>query len=330
MNNKNFTSPTLLDIVTKTRHILRSSVVTDNSLIIKEIQQFMDFELPNTLDLKTFRSTWQFQLNALQPAYTFDTKRYSNIGKTILINSIPTRVAEDEDVFFSNFGNYNTFSNTTSFIGNGGSEYRFALPKNLVKGYVSPDGQVTSRIFLNADTGNDFWIALQDNGSGLVDAKDKTQVLGTINYQSGAVFVRFLQPIPSGNTISIVYNTCQPGQPFSCVFKNSVLEFRAVPDKPYVCEVEAYLKPSVLIAEDTKLAYSWLYDYISFGAAIRVYEMQGNTETVERLMFPFKKYEDMVMERSTRQESKLNPFVNRYTDSVYGSSYNRGFYGLRS
>ncbi len=315
----NFTNPTLKDIVAKTKGILRSSVNIQDALIIKEIQQFMDFELPNVLDLKTFRSTWNFSLEPLQSAYHFNTARFTTIGDRVLVNSVPIKVYQEEDIFFSNYGRFNTFGSTVNFSGNGGSSYSFTLSQNLVRGYKNRDGYIQPRVFINAQTQNK-WIHLKDDGNSLIPDEPLDIRAASINYQTGLVNIEFRDNIPSGNPIHAMFNTCKPGYPHACVFKNSMLEFRPVPDISYVVQVNAYLKPSVLINESDPLAYNWLYDYISFGSAIRIYEILGNTETIQRLSPTYNKYEAMVIERSSRQDANLNNFSNIYTSSVYGDN----------
>ena len=305
---------TLASILSRTKTYLQSSSYMSDTDILTEIRLFMDVELPLQNDLSIFKGIWRFQTKPHEYIYPLPLDRYTAIGNFMTVDGIQQEVFFDERQFYSD-SPYNTYrENTAASVGSGGNLYNFNLQTYpVLRGYKTPDGHIASRVFFSALDANGSYAQCGDDGKG--NLRGDT-VNGTINYVTGSVTLNFTNIIPQGNEISSRTVSYTPGYPARALFRGegNMLEFRTVPDKPYIIEVEAQLKPSELVTTMDELAYNWLMDYIALGSARRIFNMLVNDEMLRRTDERYQYYKALINNRTSKQQAA------RDVKTIYDSS----------
>ena len=314
---------TLRDMVEKTRSFLRGSNFNDETQITRSIQRFMDFTLPYSVNLQIFRTTWAFATTPHQPNYT-KPKRYITVGnyKIFYVDGYQRYFTSDFDKFKQYYtSDYYPNAETEITTGDGTASYNIPLPSERIqRGVTSPDGNIKPRFFINTILPSGTRANGFDDGLGNIMG-DGIAANSTIDYQNGTVNINFTENIDEGTPINAIYSTYTLGVPYAAFFQSDVLELRPYPDRAYVVELDAYVKPSVLLEEDNFLNYEWLFDYITLGAARRIFEELGNTNKLDRTEKTFEEYKAFVNNRSSRQESRSEFIETAFTDSVDNFGY---------
>jgi hypothetical protein len=104
---------------------------------------------------------------------------------------------------------------------------------------------------------------------------------GTVDYETGEIFVVFNNPVPEGEFIQTQYNPAKLAIPLGIMWYQNQFTLRPVPDKGYTVELTAYRQPSQALLGSTdpdapNLAgmpeqNEW-WECLAFGAAKKVYE----------------------------------------------------------
>lgn len=311
-------SPSLQDIINKTKSFLRGSNYRDDEQILRAIRQFMDFNLPYYFDIQIFRTIWSFSTEAGQPNYLIP-ERFITIGKDeiMYVNGYPRS-------FTSNIADFKSYYKSDYFPeqdieigqGDGGSSYNINLPHTqITRGVTSPDGYVRARVFINTKFSDDTFVVAQDDGNGNLIG-DNIAENSTIDYVNGTISITFLEPIAEGQRIGATYGTYSGSSPFVALIQNRMVEMRPIPDRAYLVEFDAYIKPSVLLDSDDILQYEWLFDFITLGAARRIFEELANKVMLDRTEKTFLEYKAMVNNRSARQDSSSKKVKSTYTNTI--------------
>lgn len=284
--------------------------------ITEEIQLFMDVELPYNNDLNIFSGVWRFQTQPHVCSYQLPLDRYIGIGDFFTVNGIKREIYFTEKQFYYHYRTDYYNGDETATNGNGGATYSFTLRRRpILRGIQSLDGHSSPRVFFSATNGSGSTLQCSDNVPGVLSGNGCS---GTINYITGAVSLTFTSSIPIGNEILAKYIHYQPGTPFVALFRGdgNMLEIRNVPDRPYVIEVTADIKPSVLVQSMDRLQYNWLFDYIALGSARRIFTRLVDAEMLQRTEQAFDRYKYLIQNRSSKQRAGTQKIKSVYDSSI--------------
>lgn len=144
-----------------------------------------------------------------------------------------------------------------------------------------------------------------------------------INYQTGAFTVTFTSNTGVGSTLWFEGILYQPGKPLAMLYYNNEFTIRPVPDKTYAISIEADVRPTELLATNQEPNLEQWWQYISYGAALKIFQDRMDTDSVNLLMPEFKMQERLVLRASIQQQA------NDRTVTIYtqGKNYGFGWFG---
>lgn len=113
-----------------------------------------------------------------------------------------------------------------------------------------------------------------------------------INYATGEFVVTFAIAPKAGQAINSQTVPTIPSRPFGMLYHNNAITIRPVPDQPYAINFEVDAAPTQLFNQNSvpQLAMQW--QYIAYGAAIKVLQDRTDAETVALLMPEFERQEN--------------------------------------
>lgn len=146
-----------------------------------------------------------------------------------------------------------------------------------------------------------------------------------INYATGQFVVDFDNAPGMGQPINSQTVPQQKGLPQSLLFYANQFTVRPVPDQPYRVDFEVFKRPSALLASSQEPTLNEYWQYIAYGAAIKVMQDKQDIESVNLMMPEFKKQETLVNRRTIVQNT------NQRTATIYteqtGYGPGSGFWG---
>jgi hypothetical protein len=88
-----------------------------------------------------------------------------------------------------------------------------------------------------------------------------------------------------------------------CFFDTSFI-FRPVPDKVYQVNVEVDMRPTELLALGQNPDLNQWWQYISYGAAKKIFEDRMDLDSVQQIMPEFKQQERLALRTTINQQTK--------------------------
>lgn len=139
--------------------------------------------------------------------------------------------------------------------------------------------------------------------TGLLFYPNNPAPQGTINYVTGAYLITFPNPPAAGIAVNAQTVPYQPTMPQAILFYKDTFHIRPIPDQPYEVKIEAYIRPTELLAlgQIPELAEWW--QYIAYGAAKKIFEDRMDNESVQQIMSEFKEQELLIQRRTIMQQS---------------------------
>ena len=132
-----------------------------------------------------------------------------------------------------------------------------------------------------------------------------------INYLTGVVTVTFSNAIPIGNEISFSGVPYVANRPQAILFFDNILTMRPIPDASYLIRIDAYKRPTSLLATNTNPQLTQWWQYIAFGTALKIFEDQQDMDGYNQIMPMFMKQESLVLRRTIVQQT------NQRTSTIY-------------
>jgi len=126
--------------------------------------------------------------------------------------------------------------------------------------------------------------------------------VGVISYITGEYNFTFTTAPGDGEDVNIHLRSFQPSRPTSIFYFNNTLHLRPIPDQPYKITIEAYKRPTQLLVGESPELEQW-WQYIAYGAAIKVFQDRTDEEGVRMLMPEFKNQERLVLRRTIVQQT---------------------------
>lgn len=151
-----------------------------------------------------------------------------------------------------------------------------------------------------------------------------------INYQTGQFVVTFPTAPAAGVTINSQTVPQQLSIPLIVLFFDGGFTVRPVPDQVYTITMEAYVRPTQLLATgpiNPQLEEWW--QMIAYGAAKKIFEDRMDTESVAQILPEFEKQMRLCLRRTIVQQtaqrtSTIYAENNGAGAGAYGSSWGSG------
>lgn len=342
---------TLTTIQQKVRRLTRtpSTAQLSDDEINQYINTFVVYDFPEHLRMFNLRTTFTFYANPFQAEYPTDTDSFVNVTTNPLYNfqnifiSVHTPVyiagyqsfySQSREQFFSIYPIVNSIASigptgdgvTSSFTGVINSQQALLPPSN----FSQVVALLQNNVLFSSVSSNGEGLALVDvpltdtvTGNKLPignlyvpNALPTTPVtivnpINTINYVTGAFTITF----PSAPAAGVLINSQTVPQicalPQSLLYYDNKFVLRPVPDQPYAVNFEAYKRPTALLAANQSPELEEWWQYISYGAAKKIFEDRMDTESVQQIMPEYKKQEALCLRRTIVQ------YTNERTATIY-------------
>jgi hypothetical protein len=357
---------TLNAIQLKVRRLTRSpsqSQITD-AQIDEYINTFILYDFPSQLRLFSARQTFtfytipnvdQYATNttyANNPLYQFQQK-YITVHEPLYIGGFRAYYTQSRDEFYGMWPQINaqiqigvgdgvttTFSATaqTTFI-----EPPF-IQNNVTFSATAADNSALTMVDVpvvdavgNPTMNGNLYVP------GFQPATPPTVVIpsNTVNYLTGAYTITFandqnMETAPSGS--SLLTNPSQnqifaqtipylASIPTSMLYFDNMFTLRPVPQISYPVQMEVYVRPTQLISDEQSPQLEQWWQYIAYGAAIKVLQDRTDLDTVQLLMPEFKEQERMVLRTTLVQEATQRASsIYQQQTSLSASGWSGGFW----
>jgi len=316
-----------------------NSLQVTDSKIIKYINSYYLYDLPN--DLRNIKLKDVYAFNTFQgvDVYPFDFDHWSTVEGPAYCGKLQIPLFQDKRNFYAyNFsgqqlltfdqgdggpgpyaGNTQVYPVIRSVNNNPIVDTQTSNVQVFPAGYPPSFRQSNisrvQNILISANTATSSLHVTDDGDGNLIG---DCLAGGTINYQTGAIAnLTFTATnpadadIPAGNDINIQYMQQVQGQPFTILFFQNQFTVRPVPDQAYTIEVTAYRQPSQALLGTTSTStpdlggrpeelYWW--ELIAFGVAKKLYQDRLDTDGVQ-MMDAF--LQEKISEARTRTYAQL-------------------------
>lgn len=140
-----------------------------------------------------------------------------------------------------------------------------------------------------------------------------------INYITGQYVVTFPTAPGVGQPINSQTVPVNVGIPQSMLFHDNHFTLRPVPDQPYQINFEVFQRPIALLASNQSPQLEEYWQYISYGAAKKIFEDRMDMESVQLIMPEFKTQERLCLRRTIVQNTPERT-ATIYTEQVSSAS----------
>ena len=307
------TLSTLNKIRIKIRRLTRnpsSSQLTDDQ-IDEYVNTFVLYDFPNEIRIDALKGNLVFYTapnvdtyknnttDPDDPLYNFLNKYY-RIQTPAYVGGYRAYLTESEEEFYYQYPR--TKTEDTIATGDGVSIF---FTGSLVQTNVLKNSLIFSSVDSSGNT-----IEAYDDGQGNIIGDVPIfppigPVLGTntINYETGEYNIEFNNTPASGQAIYARYHSYKPSRPHSILLFDEEFIFRPVPDKTYRVQIQAFKRPSELLEGTSMPELAQWWQYIAYGAAIKVFQDRSNVEGVQELMPEYKRQELLVLRKTITQLS---------------------------
>ncbi len=151
-----------------------------------------------------------------------------------------------------------------------------------------------------------------------------------INYSTGAFIITFPVAPGSGKTINSQTVPNALARPQALLFYDNKFTIRPVPDQAYRVNFEAFVRPTELLSSGQNPQLNEWWQYISYGAAKKVFEDKMDTESVQQIMPEFKTQESLVLRRTIVQNTNERTATIYTEQTGFGPGWGQGGWGYGS
>jgi len=145
---------------------------------------------------------------------------------------------------------------------------------------------------------------------------------GIINYVTGVYSFTFPVAPGPGAIIQAQVKPYQPSIPVSMLFYDTKFVFRPVPDKAYRVEMDAYIRPTELLNNSEEPGLQEFWQYISWGAAKKIFEDRMDMESVQQMMPAYEEQRDLVQRRTIVQKTNERTATIYVANPMSGRGFN--------
>ncbi len=323
---------TLQAIITKVRRVtgtLSANQVSDNE-IIEYVNTFIAYDFPEHLRTWTLRVTLTWWCDPFIDTYTTDAnanvpqlvnfnQNYINTHPPIYCAGYKLLYTQSREEFF----NYWPFTNAIQMIASGNG-VTTTFTGTLTSGVPVLRNNVS---FVSIDSNNNG-LEVHDNGdTTLVDGSGN--IVGSINYVTGAYTFTFPAAPGPGQQVNSETFPYTTGRPTTMLYYGNVFTLRPVPNQPYPIIMEVDQRPSQLmqLGQSPQLEEWW--QYIAYGASLKLLQDRANYERVAEIMPEYHKQELLVLRRTTQQlsnERSMTIYTQQANIGGWNSPFGNGIY----
>lgn len=300
--------PDLSRIRTKVRRLTSSPSINQLSEIDLDnaINDAYTLDLPGHLRTTSLEETYTFYTQPNVDVYDFPKNDYSSISKPLFVAGYPSDWYQDRHQFYNRYPIREYDQDLTTGNGTVGPFTGTITNLPVLRRGPPTGANYDSKVLISAvDATGASITAVDTSVAGDVGTLTGTGVAaGTINYLTGAVSITFNNAIPSPNAINSQTVSYVASRPQACLFYDDQLTVRPVPDKAYKCQLNAYVLPSVLLADSDIPEVAQWWTYISFLAAKRIFEERQDNEGIASIMPSLKEQETIALRRTIMQNSQ--------------------------
>lgn len=336
---------TLQTIRNEVRRIVRAPSVQQlsDAELDQNINTFIEKDLPTNLKLFSLRTVFTFYTqpgqdvyettftNPNDPFYDFRNK-YTVCHQPCYIAGVAAFWTELRSIFFGNWPQTNTVFNT-QYVGTGGPGPFVGVLMASTQTQPPPFGttyfiQKKSVMFNCLDTNFQAMILVDypfNNQIGYLGIPNVPATPlsnnGFVNYQTGQYSVTFpantlLSSTQNPNPVWAEFIAVAPGLPTSILYYQNTFTLRPVPDKSYIVQVEADIRPTQLLQAGDVPEISQWWTYIAYGTARRIFVSRSDFNSLNAINPIYKEEEGKVLSTS------MCAYANQRTATIY--TYNGG------
>lgn len=321
---------TLAAIRTKVRKLTRSP--TESLLSTFDLDQyintFVQYDFPEHLRLFSLKTTFSFfaqpnvdtyvpSTDINNPLFEFD-QRYITFEGPVFVSGQEASLTQSREEFYRVWPYVNSIINT-QLVGNG---------VNVgFNGTLSQTPILQGQVLFTVKDANNAGLILSDNDRqlvtpnvGLLTSTDGVST-GTINYLTGAFTLNWGTPPALSQPIFAEIYPYSPGYPTMMLYYDDQFVLRPIPDKAYKVTLDAYIRPTELLATNQSPELQQWWQYIAYGAAKKIFEDRTDMESVQMILPEFNKQERLVLRRTIVQQANER-IATIYTTQVAPSGFN--------
>lgn len=323
---------TLQAIITKVRRVtgtLSTNQVSDAD-IIEYINTFIAYDFPEHLRTWTLRVTLTWWCDPFIDQYTTDAN--ANVPQLVnfnqnYINTHPPVYAAGYKLLYTQsreeFFNYWPFTNAIQQISTGDG-VTTAFTGVLTSGIPVLRNNVS---IVSIDANNNG-LEVHDDGNGNLIG-DIGAGPNTINYITGQYQFSFNTPPGAQQQITSETFPYTTGRPTTMLYYGNVFTLRPVPNQPYPIIMEVDQRPSQLLALGQSPQLEEWWQYIAYGASIKLLQDRANYERVAEIMPEYRNQELLVLRRTTQQlsnERSMTIYTQQANIGGWNSPFGNGIY----
>ena len=295
------------------------------------VNNFYQYDLPEHLRLFNLKTTYTFTTQPLEDRYVLPEQLYQEFLPPLYVSGYQSYYSLSREEFFRIWPAIQ-FIQTTLSTGNGTvGPYTFTVGNYpLQRRAVLVAGVDAHGYSWNMqDDGGDVSSSSSNTLVGNLQYTDVNGVVqngGTVNYLTGAITVTFPQAIVANTPIEVQYVAYQASRPVAGLIFDGYMYLRPIPDIAYQVTIDAYYKPTALLASaDTPVLYEW-WQLLAAGASRKVFEDRLDFDSRSKIDQIFQEYMSMAMSRTVMQASPQRA-ATIYTDMVQGAigNFNQRF-----
>lgn len=333
----------------KVRRLTRSmsSNQLSDSQIDEYINTFVLYDFPEHLRLFNLKTTLTFFTSAYidtyetnttdttNPLYNFKNK-YISVNPPAYIAGYQSLWSQSRDQFFAIYPLLNSIASigtagdgtTTTFSGN--------INTNQPSVTSSNQGALILRdnvLFSSIDASGNSLALIDYPSTSTIGylgipgtAATSSSNYGQINYVTGNFTVSFPTAPASGAVINSQTVLLQPSLPQAILFYDTKFTLRPVPDQAYRVVIEAFIRPSEMLSSDNpqpELAEWW--QFIAYGAAIKVFQDRMDLESVALIMPEFQSQMRLIQRRTIVQNTNQRA-ATIYSEQTGSSAYSANWF----
>jgi len=295
---------TLAQIKKKVRRLSASPSINQltNADLEEYINTFMDQDFPSHLKIWNLNDTIDIYTVANEDQYDFDTSENFAITQPVYVDGFQATYSQSRDEFFRVYPKLVTEYTGSSGDGSAGP-YTFTISQTPIL-----KRQVTLSVVDstgNTQSCHDLPDPLSETTGTFIDntSPATSTLVGTINYVTGAVSITWTNTVDAAQSIKAKVSNYQASRPNGVLFFKDKITMRPVPDGVYRVTFNVYRKPIQLLSNDSSPEVQQWWQYIAFGAAIKILQDRQDMESIQNLIPFFKEQEALVLYRTATQMS---------------------------
>lgn len=297
-------NPTLAEIRTKVRRLTRnpSTAQLSDAQIDEYVNTFIAYDIPENLRLFTLRTTLTFYTEPNVDTYETNAiagdalnnfeNAYITVHEPVYIAGRQSLFTQSRDQFYAYYPIIRSIRQEATGTG---AQTNFT-------GTLTSVPVLRNNVTFTSINVAEAGLEVHDDGAGNL-VGDIGVGVNTINYVTGVYDFTYSSAPKVGQDIDSQTVPFVAGLPRAILYFQNKFIVRPVPDQPYPINIEAYYRPSDLLAAGSEPVLEQWYEYISYGAAIKVFQDKMDIDSVNLVMPEFNRQERKVLRRTLVQQS---------------------------